>query len=289
MLIKSNKVIDIVTFMKNELSGIYDDNEIISMISLLFDEYTGLSRADIVMNANTCINESVIIKLIEATELLKKEKPLQYITGKAHFLGHVLEVNSHTLIPRPETEELANWIINDCLVSKFINPRILDIGTGSGCIAIALKSALPDADVNAVDISKEALRTAMRNALNCGTAINFHEADITEDVIAGISGQFDIIVSNPPYVTEKEKLLMRKNVLEHEPHIALFVPDDEPLIFYRHIGNYAVSGLKPEGRLFLEINTDYPVEISTLYRSLGFSKVLIKKDLQGKDRMARIS
>lgn len=289
MRMRSNKVGDVAMFIKSELLNIYNDNEIAALISAVFEEYAEMSKTDLIIYADKCINESVLIKINDAVRLLKNEYPFQYITGKKYFLNCIINVNPSTLIPRPETEELTDLIIKDCVKKNILSPSVIDIGTGSGCIAVALKKNIINADVTAIDISKDALTTAMNNALLNDVAIDFIEFDITDNKYYNNLNIYDIIISNPPYVTEKEKTIMKKNVLNHEPHSALFVPDNNPLKFYKYIAEFAKHHLKPDGKIYLEINCAFAVEISTLFRQYGFRKVLIKKDLFSKDRFAEIA
>ncbi len=286
---KSNKVSDIVLFMKNELNSVYNEKEVISLIASVFEEYTSLTKADLVIYADRRINESTMIKINEAVKKLKKECPLQYITGKSYFMNLVFNVNQYTLIPRPETEEMTDIIIRDCKENNITSPAVLDIGTGSGCIAISIKKYIPDASVTAIDISKQILTVAMKNALANNTTIEFKEFDITNRLHYSNFGLYDIIVSNPPYVTEKEKTMMKKNVLQYEPHSALFVPDDDPLKYYKYIGDFAKNHLNNNGKIYVEINDTYSVEISSLFHSIGFNRVMIIKDLNNKNRFARIN
>ncbi|MEI6852816.1 MAG: peptide chain release factor N(5)-glutamine methyltransferase, partial [Bacteroidota bacterium] len=228
------------------------------------------------------LNESELLLVYDAIKELKEGKPLQYITGKAWFCGLELSVNEHVLIPRPETEELVQLIIKEHKETKGL--RILDIGSGSGCIGIALKKELKDAEVWAMDISEEALKVARKNA-------ELHEADICfiyKDILdaEGLSELrgLDIIVSNPPYVMESEKAVMHKNVLDFEPHEALFVPDNNPLKFYKAIFGLAKKNGKP-CRVYVEINESKGEEMIFLAKEFGFSDICIHKDINGKDRI----
>jgi release factor glutamine methyltransferase len=217
------------------------------------------------------------------TEELIHGKPVQYVIGETEFYGCRIKVNENVLIPRPETEELVDWIIK-LVPNKELT--ILDICTGSGCIPIALKKNLPKAEVAACDISHEALEMAMKNAVLNKTDVRFFYTNILNPTVSSWS-TFDLIISNPPYVRNSEKQLMHKNVLEFEPHLALFVEDDEALIFYRKITELAKSKLKQGGFLFFEINEAYGKEIAELLEENGFKDVEIRKDMFGKDRMAK--
>jgi release factor glutamine methyltransferase len=221
-------------------------------------------------------------------EQLKKEIPIQYILGVTHFYGLEFEVNSAVLIPRPETEELVDWIIQHSKLkaqhSKF---KILDIGTGSGCIAISLAKNLPNAEVFALDVSEQALATTKRNAEKNQVQLAFIHQSIleTED----LAQEFDVIVSNPPYVRELEKQEIKKNVLDNEPHLALFVEDNDALIFYRKIAQLAQKNLNPKGQLYFEINQYLGQEMLDLLRGMGFKNCELRQDIYGNDRMIQCS
>jgi release factor glutamine methyltransferase len=213
---------------------------------------------------------------------LKKQKPIQYITGKTSFYGLWFTVNEHVLIPRQETEELVRWIIDENAEKKI---NILDIGTGSGCIAVSLKKNLPESDVTAVDISEKALNTARINAENNQSAITFSQVNILDNI--QIDKQFDLIVSNPPYVRACEKARMQDNVLNYEPAEALYVSDKQPLIFYNSIASFALKHLVDNGLVYLEVNENLADEVALIYENMGFSEVEIRKDINGKDRMMK--
>jgi release factor glutamine methyltransferase len=216
-------------------------------------------------------------------EQLKLEKPLQYVTGRAEFYGILLEVDERVLIPRPETEELVHWIINENKGSQGLS--ILDIGTGSGCIALALKKEFTCSKVYALDNSAGALTVSKKNAKNNALDVDFAFADLfsIKEIMPGTS--FDIIASNPPYVTESDKAVMRKNVTGYEPVGALFVPDDDPLLYYRYISDFAWKRLTENGLLYVEINESFGKECHELFSSKGFKDVRLRKDINGKDRM----
>jgi len=214
---------------------------------------------------------------------LKKHVPIQYILGETEFYGLPFRVNDSVLIPRPETEELVDWIRSENNRNEALN--ILDIGTGSGCIAIALKHEFPNAAVEAFDISDKALETARSNAGLNKLDVEFSKVDILN--VADQSKKWDIIASNPPYIPELEKSEIEANVLEHEPHLALFVPDNDPLLFYRHIALFAKKQLNPNGKLYFEIHRDYGKECMELLASLGFSEIELRKDISGNNRMIR--
>ncbi|MEO8796210.1 MAG: peptide chain release factor N(5)-glutamine methyltransferase, partial [Daejeonella sp.] len=247
-----------------------------------------INRSEYLSQKNEPVDMMVETSLISILDELKTGKPLQYILGETEFYDLPFKVNPSVLIPRPETEELVDWIIKDLLSRKQTKPEILDIGTGSGCIPIALKKNIPEAKVSAIDISGAALETAIKNSVLNKVEVKFHLHDIlnTESGFFNDS-EFDIVVSNPPYVTLSEKNLMHQNVLEHEPHLALFVDDNDPLIFYKAITKFASAHLKKDGVLYLEINENLGGETVSLLKGFGFKNVELRKDLPGKDRMIR--
>ncbi|WP_405568051.1 peptide chain release factor N(5)-glutamine methyltransferase [Polaribacter sp. Asnod6-C07] len=278
------------THFKNELSEIYPTTEIDSFFFLLIDEYLGLQRIDTVLKPDFKIDEVKLSTLNKVLKRLKKQEPIQYIIGKTEFYGYPFLVDENTLIPRPETEELVEWILNevdnlDLAKNKKLN--ILDIGTGSGCIPIALAKNLKNATISAIDVSSKALKMAKKNAELNKVNINFIEKDIlTAD---NLSESYDIIVSNPPYVRELEKAEILNNVLENEPHLALFVSDDDPLVFYNKIAELAKTHLTKNGILFFEINQYLGLETVSILKEKTFKNIVLKKDLFKNDRMIKAS
>jgi release factor glutamine methyltransferase len=286
MRIPSNKIKDIVQFFRNELQGLYDENEIKSFVNIVMEEYTGLNRTQLLLSGDKTVSESVMLKIKFAINDLKIYKPVQYIIGKTIFYELEIKVNPSVLIPRPETEELVHWIISDYKeLKKPID--IIDIGSGSGCIPIVLKKNLIQSNVYGIDISKDALKIAKLNALNNQTEVEFKIIDILDREKWIQLPQFDIIVSNPPYVCESEKEAMHANVLEYEPHLALFVDNDMPLIFYSAIADFALEKLKPNSSLYFEINEGFAFQTLELLKIKGFSNCEVRKDMQGKDRMIK--
>lgn len=269
-----------------ELDPLFPKEEVDSFFYLVIDHYLGLERFILAMQPNLVVSKENEDPLFFALSQLKQERPIQHILGKAHFCELEFRVDENVLIPRPETEELVYWIINE--VQKG-DPReevkILDIGTGSGCIAISLAKNLPNAKVYALDISKKALQIAGENAKDNDVDIFFLEADILS--LEGFKDKFDVIVSNPPYVRELEKLEMKNNVVEHEPGLALFVSDGDPLIFYKKITRFALSHLKKGGVLFFEINQYLGEEMKQLLEAENFSEIELRKDMFGNDRMLK--
>ncbi|MBL4624205.1 MAG: peptide chain release factor N(5)-glutamine methyltransferase [Flavobacteriales bacterium] len=269
------------------LAEIYPAKEIESMFFLVIEYVLGWSKIKSRLEINTLIEEDQIISIGLITIDLSKSIPLQYALGKMEFYGNMFHVNSAVLIPRQETEELVRWIVNTVKEERDSSSiRLLDIGTGSGCIPISVKKEVPGAHVIAIDVSECALETADINAQNNKVSIEFEELDILKESLTRFE-LLDIVVSNPPYVLESEKELMHKNVLEYEPHLALFVKDKDPLLFYRRIAQVTFESLKTGGFLFFEINEKYGQEIVNLLASLNYQNIVLKKDINGKDRMIR--
>ncbi|MEL1243940.1 peptide chain release factor N(5)-glutamine methyltransferase [Flavobacterium sp. DGU11] len=275
------KLKDYRTSFLEKLTPLYDAMEAESFFNIALEELKGWKRIDLAMNPDAVLKDDEIIQWNNVLEQLEKHKPIQYIFGRAHFYGLEFEVDENTLIPRPETEELVEWIIKENEYKGQI--KILDIGTGSGCIAISLAKNLPDAEVFAIDVSEKALAVAKKNAGTNGVTVKFLLQDILEAV--SLPDTFDIIVSNPPYVRELEKAEINPNVLEYEPHLALFVTDSDPLLFYRKIALLAKSGLTENGRLYFEINQYLGNETVEMLEEYKFSEVTLKKDIYGNDRM----
>ncbi len=281
------------TLFTQQLTPIYDAGEAESFFFLILEENNQLKRIDLALNPDLTFSEEAIQQWNSILEQLKKEIPIQYLLGKTSFYGLDFEVNSTVLIPRPETEELVEWILeSQNLEAKSQESRakgeqlkILDIGTGSGCIAISLAKNISNAEVFAIDISEKALATAKKNAEINGVNVTFIEKNILET--ENLEQQFDIIVSNPPYVRELEKQEIKKNVLDNEPHLALFVEDDDALIFYRKIAELAQINLSQNGQLFFEINQYLGNETVDLLEKMNFKNIELRKDIYGNDRMIR--
>ena len=286
MRIPSNKIKDIVEFFKQELQNLYDKREIKSFINLTMKAYAGLNSAQLLISGDKTLSESVLLKIKFAINDLKIYKPLQYILGTATFYGIDFKVTPDVLIPRPETEELVKWVIDDYKNHLQIF-TLLDIGTGSGCIPITLKKHLPQANVSAIDISEKALEIATINAKDNQTAVNFMFSDILNRKKWQELLETDIIISNPPYVCDSEKDAMQANVLDYEPHQALFVSNNEPLLFYNAIADFALQKLKNKGCLYFEINENFALQTKTMLETKGFTNCKIRKDMQGKDRMIK--
>ena len=269
--------------IKSELIGLYPETEIKSFSQLIIEKVTGFSRTEIIVNKNTLFSNEQHHVIEIFIEKLKKFIPIQYILGETEFYGLIFNVNESVLIPRPETEELVDWICKDN--DKKSELQLLDIGTGSGCIPICLKHEFPNSVVNAFDISEEALATAHANAEKNKVDVNFSKVDILN--APSFDQKWDIIVSNPPYVLENEKAEIQPNVLDNEPHMALFVPDNDPLLFYRKIALFAKEQLKNNGRLYFEINRQYGPATVELLSNIGFTNIELRKDISGNDRMIK--
>lgn len=264
------------------LEPLYGNGEARAITDYVLDVCFGLSKADILCGA---VDEMTAEKTAELNKIfnrLTKGEPVQYVLGRAEFSGRWFNVRPGVLIPRPETEELCAWITADSKASG--SPKVLDIGTGSGCIAITLQLDMPESKVTAWDISADALDVAHENAQQLGANVNFVKQDALN---AKPEGEWDVIVSNPPYICEKEKKDMAVNVLEHEPHTALFVPDADPLLFYRAITRLAVQTLSKGGRLYFEINPIYADDTCRMMRAEGMTAVELRSDMYGKQRMAK--
>lgn len=271
-----------------KLTPIYDAGEAESFFYLIFEEKKQLKRIDLALQDDLVFSEEELLIWNSILEQLQQEIPIQYLLGKTSFYGLDFEVNENVLIPRPETEELVEWILeNQKLKDESQKIRILDIGTGSGCIAISLAKNLPNAAVFAIDVSEKALATAKINAENNSVNVTFINQNIleTED----LRQQFDIIVSNPPYVRNLEKQEIKKNVLDNEPHLALFVEDNDALIFYKKIAELARKNLVPNGQLYFEINQYLGKEMVDLLEKMNFKDIELRKDIYGNDRMTKAS
>jgi release factor glutamine methyltransferase len=280
MLLKNYK-----TIFLNELASLYDEKEIESFFYLVLEKFHHQKRIDLALNPEMILDKKQVSLWNSVVVELKKQKPIQYILGVTEFYGLPFIVNENVLIPRPETEELVDLIItNESRENREEGKvSILDVGTGSGCIAITLAKNLSNAEVFAIDVSEEALEVAKKNAVLNNVDVTFHLKDILK--VDNLEQQFDTIVSNPPYVRNLEKAAINSNVLDYEPHLALFVADNEALLFYRKITQLAKLHLKPKGKLYFEINQYLGKETIALVESFGFKNVILHKDIYGNDRM----
>jgi len=291
MIMELMKLKEIQQTFHKELDAIYGADEVNSFFYLLIEAFCDFSRMKLALDPGKTITKAEEEAIANAMQRLKEEEPIQYILGETEFYGLPFKVNENTLIPRPETEELVDFIKNDVTSSaaeKSIS--ILDIGTGSGCIAISLAKNVPNAKVYAVDVSAKAIEKAKENAALNNVEVVFIEADILNEKTWDLkfsSLKFDIIVSNPPYVRNVEKQEMKPNVLNNEPHLALFVADDNPLQFYEAITAFALDYLKPNGELYFEINEDLGKEMIVLLETNNFKDIALKQDIFRKDRMLK--
>lgn len=276
---------EIKTIFHQELEAIHPKEEVDAFFYRLIEDYLKLDRFILVLQPNLTITKEEEQPIFEALAGLKLEKPLQYILGTAHFMDLELKVNEHVLVPRPETEELVEWIISDCRAEHSRDLKILDIGTGSGCIAMALAKGIPNTKVYALDVSEEALKVAKENAESNNLEIEFIQMDILNP--STLELKFDIIVSNPPYVRELEKEEIKNNVKTYEPSLALFVPDEDALLFYRAIIAFAKKNLSKKGNVYLEINQYFGKETKALLEAHNFLEIELRKDLFGNDRMLK--
>lgn len=279
---------EVLQYLQDEIGNLYPENEFRSIRRIIFDRLTGIHPVDFHLKPNTEVSVDVFEKIKEIAKDLREYKPIQYLLGTTEFLGLKLRVTPSVLIPRPETEELADWIIK---THKYNENKILDIGTGSGCLAIALDKLMLHSQTDGIDISDEALEIAEENSYMNESIVNFFNYNILEGY-NGKNSQFfkdnyDLIVSNPPYVTESEKAGMLKNVLDNEPHLALFVEDEDPLKFYKAIADFARIKLEWGGFLYFEINPRFQKEIQEMLMLKGFRNIQMRNDLSGKPRLIR--
>ena len=275
-------------FFNEALLAIYPKTEIDSFFFILIEEKLKLQRIDTVLKPDFLITNKNLTDLKNIVKRLQKEEPVQYILGNTEFYGLPFLVNKNTLIPRTETEELVAWVLYEIKVlanNKITEPSILDIGTGTGCIPISLAKNLTSLNISAIDISPEALLIAKQNAILNKVTIEFIELDILNT--ESLPQEYDVIISNPPYVRELEKEEIKNNVLENEPHLALFVEDENPLIFYNKIADLAKQQLSKNGMLFFEINQYLGKETVNMLVKKGFKNIQLKKDLFGNDRMIK--
>ena len=267
-----------------QLQGVYDREEIHSFFYILCDFFLQYSRFEVSMALDTVVSAKNITAFEMALLRLKKQQPIQYIVGHTEFYGLTFKVNKHTLIPRPETEQLVDWIISNHK-HQGSGLEILDIGTGSGCIAVALAKNFSKASISGLDISEKALEVAQKNAIKNQVLVSFCQKDILETT--ALVKKYDVVVSNPPYVRQLEKKAMSANVLDNEPGGALFVPNEDPLLFYRKIAQLALVSLQEKGWLYFEINEYLSNEMDALLNEIGFVNIEIKKDFRAVPRMIK--
>jgi|DewCreStandDraft_4_1066084.scaffolds.fasta_scaffold96225_2 release factor glutamine methyltransferase len=286
MRIPSNSIGDIISFFKNELKDLYNDKELNNIILWTLEHYTGLTKTRLLIQKESRVSESVLLKIKFAINDLKKLRPIQYILGETEFCNLNFVVNENVLIPRPETEELVKWITDDNKGSDCLS--LLDIGTGSGCIAISISNIMKNWKIDGFDISEKAVEVAVENNKKNNSSVSFSVFDILNKSNWDKAGNYDIIVSNPPYIPEKEKASMSKNVTEFEPDIALFVPDDSPFVFYEKISDFALEKLNNNGQVYFEIHENYSQELLKIFEKKNFKEVQIRNDINNKPRMMKL-
>ncbi len=269
-----------------ELSGIYDASEASAISNIIFEKIAGIDKKSLVQNPGLDISNAIETKLFNVLNELMQHKPVQYITGEAWFYNLLFKVNEHVLIPRPETEELVKLLLDNLQLQS--SKKILDIGTGSGCIPVTIKKNAPANDVTAIDISSAALDLAKENTQSHQIEINWICMDFLAEDNWEQLGNYDIIISNPPYIPAKEKWSMDKNVVEYEPALALFVADEQPLIFYEKIAAFAEMHLNTGGKIFLETHKNLANEVAALFNNKNY-EVQSRKDISGNDRMIEIT
>jgi release factor glutamine methyltransferase len=268
-----------------QLYHLYDNREAANIADWVMENITGWKRIDRIINKQVPLSQPQTARLSVYTSQLMENTPVQYVLNESWFYGMKLWVNKDVLIPRPETEELVEWIVNDIKNSPNTQKNILDIGTGSGCIPLALKKTIPQLNVASCDISAAALKVAQKNAEDNNLSVRFLHLDFLNNLERDTLEIYDIIVSNPPYIPDADKTNMDKNVLLHEPHLALFVPDNDALVFYKTLIDFSVKNLSADGCIYLEIHEQAATAVEALFQRNGFTKIFIKKDMQGKDRM----
>lgn len=296
------KISDAEKHIREGLQGIYDESESRNMAQLVLEACTGFSRSDLLLNKAALLSPEQEETIAQHLRRLQQHEPVQYVLNTAWFFGMELYVDRNVLIPRPETEELVDWIVNDVKAAGLDvferGPmqadvtsclKILDVGTGSGCIALALKKAMPKAEVWGCDVSEEALNVARRNGAALDIRVDFQGLNFLNEAQQTFLPTVDIIVSNPPYVPLSDKESMQPNVLNFEPHTALFVPNDDALLFYKAIAQFAKKRLYRNGAIYLEIHEELGAAVAGLFEQEGYPQVELKKDMQGKNRMVKAS
>lgn len=287
MFVSSNRLSDIKSYYSSKLSSLFSESEINLMIKYLSLKRLGLSNSDYLSSSNILLSESDLLYFNFALKRLLKNEPFQYILGDVEFYGLELNCDARALIPRPETEELVDWVLGSIERNKSF--KIMDLCSGSGCIALGMKSKLPNAEIIAAELSEDAIALIEENSLKTNLSIVPIKMDVLNvgDYSNFEKESFDCWISNPPYIPNKEKGLMEQNVLDFEPHLALFVNDNDPLVFYQAIAMQAKKYLKSGGHLYFEINENYGEEMRKMLLDLGFLNIELRKDLQGKARMMR--
>ena len=295
------KIAEAEAYIREGLNGIYDESESANIAQLVLEECTGFTRTHLLLNKQQSLTAEQENTIRELLPRLQQHEPVQYLLNKAWFYGMELYVDKNVLIPRPETEELVDWIVKDVKAAGLdvferkpmqadvtSQVKILDIGTGSGCIALALKKAMPKAEVWGCDVSEEALTVARRNGAALNIRVDFQGVNFLDESQQKRLPSVDIIVSNPPYIPLRDKDSMRPNVLNYEPHTALFVPNNDALLFYKAIAHFAKKRLHDGGFIYLEIHEELGEAVANLFKSEGYLEVELRKDMQGKKRMVKV-
>lgn len=285
MFIKSNTIEEISSYLKKGLKDIFSEREVSIITQELILKRFNWNKTDFIINKQNRLSESDLLFFRSSLKRLQANEPLQYVLGSTFFYDLEIKTDKRGLIPRPETEELVDWVVNSYKENSEI--KVLDLCTGSGCIALAIKSQLPKSKISGVDVSKEALSLANENASNLDLEVTFLEQDILESTLKLSKTKFDCWVSNPPYIPESDKADMADNVLKYEPDLALFVDNHLPIIFYERIAEHGLRHIKKGGSLFFEIHECFGEEVTFLLKNKGYVDVEIRKDLQGKDRMVK--
>ncbi len=270
-----------------QLYQIYNTREAANIADMVIEYVTGQRKIDRIVYKDLPVTEDQQKQLKKIGNELSDNRPIQYVLGEAWFMEMKLLVNESVLIPRPETEELVEWILTDIKQSGIKNFSLIDIGTGSGCIPISLKKNIPEATIAAIDVSADALQVAKINSLQQKAAIDFLNLDFLNENEWNQLGKYDVIVSNPPYVKRSEEAAMANNVIKYEPHLALFVTDEDALIFYKKIAKFSQKHLKPGGSVYVEINEALGEQVAQLFKKKEFNDIILKKDMHGKDRMVK--
>jgi release factor glutamine methyltransferase len=288
-------------WLKKQLESVYSNGEAASVATMVIEDLTGLSRQEQTSKQNEPLDVHALHQLTVTAQRLRNHEPVQQVLGYAWFYGLKLFVDRNVLIPRPETEELVEWVIND-VKQKGLDVfekkatdadqttllKILDVGTGSGCIALSLKNKMSRAEVWGCDSSDEALNVARRNGSALNIRVDFQGVDFLDEAQQRLLPTVDILVSNPPYIPLRDQATIAPNVLNYEPHQALFVPDDDPLVFYRALAQFAKIRLHPGGSIYMEIHEDLGNRVTGLFNEQGYTKIELRKDMQGKDRMVKV-
>jgi len=282
-------VSELISFLQKELTYIYESPELENIIFLLFEENLSWKRTDLVLRRADLIDAKTEAQFLSQLQRLKTSEPVQYVLGKTWFRGLQFIVNSHVLIPRPETEELVEWIKTDFIHDQE-KKNLLDIGTGSACIPVSLKKEFPSWNISAIDFSRKALIVAKQNASMNSAEVQFIEKDFLNWSADSIANRetWDILVSNPPYIPVSDRTTIADRVKNFEPSSALFVPDHDPLLFYREIARYGNHFLREKGMIYLEINENFAEQVSMLFSHEGYPEISLRKDMRGKDRLIRI-